>query len=252
MKTRLLAPWRALQSSLRQLRRHPGPVLLFSACSGGLHLLGWLLFASAENRGSAVLNTAAHLLGLALYGGSLLWMIDGFTRAGLQLASGDAPRTASLFRWHGRCHWNLSLALLLLLALVSLILLSGFGVWSVLLLVLPALAPAAVVLASLACGALILSQLFLACWIVAGDLTPLGAVRRGWRLLAGHGVELLSLGAVVVLLSAGPLALGLLAEAVRAGLGIWITALALVFTLPLLATTVTNSFQGLRLRRSGR
>jgi hypothetical protein len=99
---------------------------------------------------------------------------------------------------------------------------------------------------------LILSQLFLACWIVAGDLTPLGAVRRGWRLLAGHGVELLSLGAVVVLLSAGPLALGLLAEAVRAGLGIWITALALVFTLPLLATTVTNSFQGLRLRRSGR
>lgn len=243
---RALRPLRALRASAQQLWQHPWPLLGFSATTCGLHLLGWGVFASAEQAGSAVLNTTAHLLGIVLYFGSLIWMIDGFTRAGLSLAAAEAPRADALFRWHGHCSWQLCRGLLLLMALISLIVLSGFGLWSLLLLLLPALAPLAVAVVLLLSVALALSQLFLACWIVSDDLDPLAALKRGWALLPRRSAGLLGLAGVVLLIALAPLGLGLVAEVLLEGLGLPITALALVIALPLLATTVTNSFTSAR------
>lgn len=242
MSARSLRPWGALGSSLQQLWRHPWPLLAFSASTCSLHLLGWGLFSSAESGGSAVLNTTAHLLGIALYFGSLIWMIDGFTRAGLCLAADEAPRAADLFRWHGPCSWRLSQGLLLLLGLISLILMSGFGLWALLLLLLPPLAPLAVILVVVLTGGLALSQIFLACWIVSDAIGPLIALKRGLRLLPQRAPALLALAAVLLLIALMPLVLGLIAEVLIEGLGVLVTAVALVIALPLLASTVTNSF----------
>ena len=237
---------RALRTSAAQLWQHPWSLLSFSAATCCLHLLGWGLFASAEQAGSAVLNTSAHLLGFALYFGSLIWMVDGFTRAGLCLAAGEEPRREDLFRWHGNSSWQLCRGLLLLAGLISLILFSGFGLWSVVVLLLPAVAPLVAGLVLLLAASLGLSQIFLACWIVAENLGPWAAIQRGGAGFLRRRSQLLGLAGLLLLIALAPMGLGLVAEVMLEGLGLPVTTVALVIALPLLATTVTNSFVNAR------
>jgi hypothetical protein len=63
------------------------------------------------------------------------------------------------------------------------------------------------------------------------------------ELLSQHWRGLLGLSPLLLGILLLPFVLGLLAEAVGAGLGVAITALAMVVALPLLATTVTAAYR---------
>ena len=111
MKPIRLNSWRACKQSFHALRRQPLLQLGFSLAALGAHLLSWGLFAAAEQVDSGVLAALLHLLGIGLYAGSLLWMIEGFTRAGLGQNTQEVLQWADLSPNACRHGWRLCLYL---------------------------------------------------------------------------------------------------------------------------------------------
>ncbi len=253
MKQRQIHPGRALLDSLSQLRAHPWVVLGFTASLFGLHLLGWTVFGLGDGVSNAVFGFVLYATGIALYAVSLIWLIDGLTRAGLDLSRGRVPQPHSLYRWHGACSWHLTRGVLRLTAALSLIVLMSFLGWSFLLLVAEPLAPLPLVLGVVLGGGLALSQLFNACLVVAEGLGATKAFRAGFVLLEQQGPGLIALAGVLLAITVLPFALGLVSELLWNGSGLPITCVVLVPALCLLATTVTNSYvQWRRVRRGAR
>ncbi len=253
MKQAQIKPGRALLDSFSQLRAHPRIVLGFTASLFGLHLLGWVLFGLGEAISNAGLSLLIRLIGIALYAISLIWLIDGLTRAGLDLSRGLAPKADALYRWHGACSWHLTRGVLRLTAALSLIVLTSFLSWSLLLLIAEPLAPLPLVVGVVLGGGLALSQLFNACLVVAEGLGATQAFRAGFVLLEQQGPGLLALSAVLLAITGLPFILGLLSELLWDGSGLLITCAVVVPSLCLMATTVTNSYvQWRRIRRGAR
>ncbi len=112
MLTAPLQPLRALRSAWRAMREQPLPLLGFSAAAWGLHGLGWALVAAGDWIPSAVLAALLHGVGIGLYAGGLLWLVEGLSRAGLALSAGQQPAWRELYRWHGRSSRHLASGLL--------------------------------------------------------------------------------------------------------------------------------------------
>ena len=245
MRSVRLNSWGAFQQSWAGLRRQP-LVLVFSLSALGTHLLGWALFAAADAVDSGVLAALLHLSGLALYGGSLIWMIEGFTLAGLAIARKQSIHWHELSpaecRHSGRlCHYLALLAA----ALVAVAVISGV-MWSLALLLLPSLSAVPALLGLVAAAAVVISQLFGPCLVLDTRLKGTGLFRQGVWLLEHHAAGLLMLCCGLIALLCIPLLIGLLAEGLASGLGPGATALALVVVLPLLTTTVTGVYVQLR------
>ncbi len=245
MKRVRLNSRRACRQSWRAVRQQP-LLLGFSLVSLGAHLLGWALFAAAEQVDSGVFAALLHLLGIAIYGGSLLWMMEGFTQVGLRLAQGQP------LAWHelspGACRHSGRLCLCLgalAAALAATGLITGL-LWSLLLLALPAMSVVPALLGLIAAGAVILSQLFGPCLVVDTRLGTASMFRQGVWLLEHHWAGLIELSGYLLALLLLPLLAGLLAEALLEGLGIAATVLILVVVLPLITTSVTGAYWQLR------
>ena len=235
----------AVRDGWRGLRRCPGVLLGFSGAASGLHLLGWGLFAAGHSGPEGFLALVLDGAGLALYGLSVLWLIQGLSRAGLALAAGQAPRWSSLRRWRGGEAWRLLLALCTAGAALALAGLLGFVAWSLVVFLVPGLSLIPALLTLLLLTAVASSQLFLACLVIQDRHSPSEAFRRGLALLEPLWPSLLGLTAMAGLILVVPFALGLLAEATLAGLGAAVTVLALVTALPLLSGTITAAYHQL-------
>ena len=245
MKPIRLNSWIAFQQSWRGLAHQP-LLLAFSLVALGTHLLGWALFAGAEQADSGVLAALLHLCGIALYGGSLIWMLEGFTLAGLAIARQQRIHWQELSPSECRHSGRLSLYLAYLAAaLVAVTLVSGV-IWSLVLLLLPALSAAPALLGLIAALAVVISQMFGPCLVLDTRLNGTALFRQGVWLLEHHGPGLLLLCSGLVGLLFIPLLVGLVAEALIAGLGLIATLVALVVVLPLLTTTVTGAYVQLR------
>ena len=248
-----LAPLRALAQGASGLRQQPGVQLGFSAAACGLHLLGWALFGAAEGLASGVLAALLHGVGALLYAASLVWLIEGLSRAGLALGAGRRLTAGSLYRWQGRSSRRVACGVINLLAALALAALVSFVGWSLVVFLLPTLSLVPAALGLALCLAVVLSQLFNPCLVLERNLSPSQAFRWGVQLLERHWLGQLGLLAVLAAILVVPLLLGLLAEALLAGLGVVVTALTLVAALPLLANSVTAAYLQLlpELRLSG-
>ena len=235
----------AFQQSWRGLARQP-VLLAFSLVALGTHLLGWALFAGAERVESGVLAALLHLSGIALYTGSLIWMIEGFPLAGLAIAREQSIHWQELSPAECRHSWPLSLYLAFLAtALVAVALITG-ALWSLLLLLLPDLSAVPALLGLIAAIAVVISQLFGPCLVLDTRLRGVAMFRQGVWLLEHHGPGLLLLCCGLVGLLLIPLVLGFLAEAVISGLGPLATIAVFMVVLPLLTTTMTGAYVQLR------
>lgn len=237
-----LQPLRALRQGLVAVGRHPTVCLGFSALACSVHLLGWGLFAAGHSSGSAVLALVLHTLGISLYGGSLLWLVEGLSRIGLALERGATPRWHQLCRWPGRSSTRLLAGLLNTAVALAAAALAAFMAWSLTLVLAPALAPLAALLGMAALLAVLLSQLFNACLVLEAQLSPSRAFSRGVELLQAHWRGLLGLTPLLLLTLAAPFGLGLVAAALGAGLAVLVTALTLVAVLPVLACTISAAY----------
>jgi len=246
MLTPPLRPMGALRRGLALMRQQPLPLLSFSAAAWGVHGLGWALVAAGDRIPSAVLGALLHGIGIVLYAGGLLWLVEGLSRAGLALAAGQRPRWSALYRWHGRHSRQVACGLVTLLAALAFTALVGFVAWSLVVFLLPALSAVPALLALLACAAVGLSQVFNPCLVLERQLSPTEAFREGFVVLEQHWAGLLQLVALLAVATAVPiLALGLVAEAVVPGLGVPITVLAVVAASPVVALATTNAFRQL-------
>ena len=251
MSAPALRPLLALRQGFAAVQRQPRLALGFSALACGIHLLGWALFAAGHGSSSAVLALVLHGLGVLLYGASLIWLIEGLTHIGLVLGSGGSLRGRALCHWHGPRSRHLALGLFNTALALAATALAGFMAWSLVLFLLPALSVLPALLGLMAVLAMGLSQLFNPCLVLAERLSPSRAFARGLELLSHHWSGLLGLAPLLLALLLVPFALGLVAEAVGAGLGVVITALAMVMVLPLLAATVTAAYRQLTELRTG-
>ena len=241
-----LHPGRALRQGLQGLRLQPQITWSFSALACGLHLVGWGLFAAGHSNDSAVLALLLHAVGVGLYAGSLVWLIEGLCRLGLAHGSGRRLRWRQLTRWHGHQSWCLTLGLLNTLLAAAAAALAGFMAWSLVLFLLPALSVVPALLAVAAVTATMLSQLFNPCLVLDQRLRPSAAFATGVALLQGHWMGLIALLPLLLAFLALPFALGLLAEALAAGLGVVVTVVAMVAVLPVLAATICAAYGQLR------
>lgn len=245
MKRARLHTWEACRDGWRSLAQQPRLLLGFSlACLSG-HLLGWGLFAAADAVDSGVLAALLHLVGLTLYSGSLLWLVEGLSRAGLAQVQGHPLSWDELMHWRSRSIRRLLLCLINLAAALAATATISFVLWSLLVLVLPAMSVVPALLGLITAAGLGLSQLFAPCLLLDTRLSPAAIFRQGALLLEHHWAGLLLLSGALAGLLLCPLLVGLLAEAMVAGVGVAATALALVVVLPLSATTVTAAYQQL-------
>ena len=242
MKPIRLNRWRACRLSVGALRRQPLLLLGFSLAALGAHLLSWALFASAEQVDSGVLAALLHLLGIGLYAGSLLWIIEGFTRAGLGQRQQDLLQWADLSLSACRHGWRLCLYLGYLLAALAATALITAVLWSLLLLLVPSLSAVGPLLGLVAAGALLLSQIFGPCLVLTTTLGPTALFRQGMWLLEHHWPGLMQLSGYLLGLLLIPVVVGIVAEALIPGMGAAATALALIGVLPLFATTITGAY----------
>ena len=241
---RLHTGW-ACREGWRSLWRQPRLLLGFSLASLGGHLLGWALFAAADAVDSGVLAALLHLVGLLLYGGSLLWMVEGLSRAALAQLQGQPLRWDDLMSWPGASIRRLVICLINLAAALAATATITFVLWSLLLFVLPAMSVVPALLGLIAAAGLALSQLFAPCLLLDTRLSPAAIFRQGALLLEHHWAGLLLLSGALAGLLLFTLLVGLLAEALLAGMGAAATAVTLVVTLPLSATTVSAAYQQL-------
>ncbi|MBM5792503.1 MAG: hypothetical protein FJ049_02975 [Cyanobacteria bacterium M_surface_7_m2_037] len=245
MRSVRLNGWGAFQQSWAGLGRQP-LLLVFSLSALGTHLLGWALFAAADAVDSGVLAALLHLSGLALYGGSLIWMIEGFTLAGLAIAREQSIHWHELSPAECRHSGRLCIYLMWLAgALAAVALITGV-IWSLALLLLPGLSAVPALLGLIAAAAVVISQLFGPCLVLDTRLKGMALFRQGVWLLEHHGPGLLLLCCGLIALLGVPVLIGLLAEGLVSGGGPLVTALALVVVLPLITTTVTSAYVQLR------
>ena len=240
-----LNSWGAFRQSWAGLGRQP-LLLVFSLSALGTHLLGWALFAAAEPVESGVLAALLHLSGIALYGGSLIWMIEGFTLAGLAIARGQSIHWHELSPAECRHSGRLCLHLILLAGSLGAVALVTGVCWSLALLVLPGLSAVPALIGLMTAGAVVISQLFGPCLVLDTRLKGIALFRQGMWLMEHHGPGLLLLCSGLITLLCIPVLIGLVAEGLSPGLGPPTTALALVVVLPLLTTTVTGAYVQLR------
>lgn len=246
MLTRPLQPIGALRRGLTLMLQQPLPLLGFSAAAWGVHGLGWALVAAGDRIPSAVLSALLHGIGIVLYAGGLLWLVEGLSLAGLALAAGQRPQWKQLYRWHGRSSRHVACGLLTLLAALAFTALVGFVAWSLVVFLLPALSPVPALLALLACGAVGLSQVFNPCLVLERQLSPTEAFRQGFAVLEHHWAGLLQLVALLAVATTLPiLVLGLLAEALVRALGVPVTLLAVVVASPVVALSTTTAYRQL-------
>ena len=256
----------ALGRGWQLLGRQPRLLLGFSALGCTLQGLGWQLFALGHRAESGVQALLLHGLGLGLYLGSLIWLIDGLTRAGLSLSAGRRSSWRRLGHWHGGASWCLALGLLNagLTALVAA--LAGFMLGSLVLQLIEALGLPSLLgqqpllnLLPYPCSLLaalitLLSQLFNPALVIAERLSPSRAYHQGWRLLNRHWPGLLRLLPLLAGILLGPFVLLLLLLASLTLLGQeqahWLLLpafwLAMVAALPLLACSVAAAYRQLR------
>lgn len=242
MSASRLHSWEAWLQGWLSLSRHGGPLLGFSAVVLGLHLLGWGLFAAADSTESAVLAAVLHLLGLALYGSSLLWMVEGLTRGGLAAARRKRISWRALWRWRGRRSGLLIRSLARLVAATGTTALLSFALWSLLLLTLPSLSLAAALLGLVATATVVLSQVLAPCLLLDARMSPAACFRAGVVLFERHWPGLLLLGALLLATLLTPPLVGLLAEAVLQGLGVVATVVACALILPVMASTAAHAY----------
>ena len=240
-----LNSWGAFQQSWAGLGQQP-LLLVFSLSALGTHFLGWALFAAAEPVESGVLAALLHLSGIALYGGSLIWMIEGFTLAGLAIARGQSIHWHELSPAECRHGGRLCLHLILLAGALGAVALITGVCWSLALLLLPGLSAVPALIGLMAAGGVVISQLFGPCLVLDTDLTGIALFRQGMWLVERHGPGLLLLCSGLITLLCIPVLLGLVAEGLTPGFGPPTTALTLVVLLPLLTTTVTGAYVQLR------
>jgi len=241
---RLHTGW-ACRDGWTSLIQQPRLLLGFSAASLGMHLLGWALFAGAEAVESGVLAALLHVVGLALYSGSLLWMVEGLSRAGLARMQGTALQWGELMGWPSHSIRRLVICLINLAAALAATAAITFVLWSLLLFLLPAMSVVPALLGLIAAAGLCLSQLFAPCLLLDTRLSPAAIFRQGALLLEHHWAGLLLLCGALAGILLSPLLLGLVAEALVRGLGVAVTALVMVVALPLSATTVAAAYQQL-------
>ena len=241
-----LRPGLALRQGLEGLGLQPGLTWGFSSLACAVHLLGWGLFAAGYSTESAVLALLLHIVGVGLYGGTLIWLIEGLSRLGLAHGAGRRLRWRQLARWHGRQSWTVAVGLLNMVLAAAAAALAGFMAWSLVLFLVPALSVLPGLLALAAVTAVLLSQLFNPCLVLDRQISPSAAFSLGVALLIQHWLGMIALLPLLVTLLALPFGLGLLAEAIGAGLGVVVTVLAMVAALPVLAATVCAAYRQLR------
>jgi aerobic-type carbon monoxide dehydrogenase small subunit (CoxS/CutS family) len=156
----------ALQQGWQGLWANRWDLVGFSLTATALHLLGWALFAAGHDTGSGILNALLRLVGVPLYFLSLLWLIQGLTRGGLDAAAGHRPRWRELCRWSASDGLRLGLSLLTAAAGLALAALIGFVGWSLVIFLAPALSVVAILLALVLLGGVALSQVFNACLVL--------------------------------------------------------------------------------------
>jgi hypothetical protein len=237
--------WAAFRQSCRGLGRQP-LLLAFSLVALATHLLGWGLFAGAEQVDSGVLAALLHLSGIVLYGGSLIWMIEGFTLAGLAVARKQSIHWHELSPTECRHSARLILYLAFLAGALAAVAVLTSLLWSLLLLLVPSLSAVPALLGVIAALAVLISQLFGPCLVLDTRLTGIALFRQGVWLLEHHGAGLLLLCSGLSGLLLIPLAVGLLGEAVASGFGALATVAASAVVLPLITTTVTGAYVQLR------
>lgn len=241
----MLRPLTALAEALAGLRQRPRRPLAFSALGCSVHLLGWWLFAAGHAQSSGVLAALLQISGVVLYTGSVVWLTEGLTRLGLARPGGPLPGWPSLCRWHGRRSRDLALGLLNTALALAAAALAGFMAWSLALMLLPALSVPVAIASLAAVSAVGISQLFNPCLVLEARLSPSRAFSRGMELFGRHWRGLLALASVLLGLLAAPFGLGLLAEALRSGVGAVVTVLAMVAVLPLLTATTAAAYRQL-------
>ena len=138
MKAARLRAFRAAGQGLRATLQAPWLLLGFSLSGGGLQLLGWGLLLAGDRSDSGVLAAVLNSAGLLLQAGSLLWLVEGLTRAGLALTAGTPLSRSQLYQWNGAACFDLLRGLVRLLACLALTALISFLSWSLVLLVAPA------------------------------------------------------------------------------------------------------------------
>lgn len=235
----------ALQQGWQGLWTNRWALVGFSLTATALHLLGWALFAAGHDTGSGILNPLLQLVGVPLYVLSLLWLIQGLTRGGLDAAAGHRPRWRELCRWSASDGLRLGLSLLTAGAGLVLAALIGFVAWSLVIFLAPALSVVPALLGLVLLGGVALSQVFNACLVLAADQSPSAAFRIGLRTLERRWPTLLGLGAACGGLALVPLALGLLAEALVQGQGVLTTGIALLVVIPWISGMVTATYRQL-------
>ena len=241
-----LRPVLALRQGIAGLGLQPGLTWGFSALACAVHLLGWGLFAAGHNTDSAVLALLLHTVGVGLYAGSLIWLIEGLSRLGLAHGAERRLRWRQLARWHGRQSWTVAMGLLNTVLAAGAAALAGFMAWSLVLFLAPAVSVVPGLLALAAVTAVLLSQLFNPCLVLDRQLSPSEAFALGVALLIRHWLGMIALLPLLLALLALPFGLGLLAEAIGAGLGGVVTVVAMVAALPVLASTVCAAYRQLR------
>lgn len=245
LQPRSLRPGRALHQGLSGLRLQPQITWSFCALACCVHLLGWGLFAAGHSLESAVLALLLHSVGVGLYAGGLIWLVEGLSRLGLAHGAGRRLRWRQLARWHGQRSWSLALGLLNTVLAAAAAALAGFMAWSLVLFLLPALSVLPALLAVLAVTAVLLSQLFNPCLVLDQQLRPSQAFGQGMVLLQRHWIGIVALLPLLLALLALPFGLGLLAEALGAGLGGVVTVLAMVAVLPLVSAIQCAAYRQL-------
>lgn len=256
----------ALRRGWQLLGRQASLLVGFSALGCGMQGLGWQLFALGHRADSGVQALLLHSLGLGLYLGSLIWLVDGLTRAGLSLSAGRRSSWRRIGHWHGERSWCLALGLLNagLTALVAA--LAGFMLGSLVLQLIDALGLSSLLgqqtllnLLPYPCslsGALValLSQLFNPALVIAERLSPSQAYHQGWRLWNRHWPGLLRLLSLLAGILLSPFVLLLLLQTVQTILDLELASplllvvfwLAMVSALPLLACTVAAAYRQVR------
>jgi hypothetical protein len=257
---------RALHQGWQMLRQQPRLLLGFSALACGLQGLGWQLFALGHRAESGVQALLLHGLGVALHLGSLCWLVDGLTRAGLSLSAGRRSSWRRIGHWHGARSWWLSLGLFNAGLSAAVCALAGFITGSLLLQLIEALGLGAALgqqtllnLLPYPCsllGALIalLSQLFNPALVIAERLSPSRAYHEGWRLLNRHWPGLLRLLPLLAAILLSPFVLLLVLQAALTIAGLPLASplifavfwAAMVAALPLLSCSVAAAFRQLR------
>lgn len=256
----------ALRRGWQLLGQQPRLLLGFSALACSLQGLGWQLFALGHRAESGVQALLLHGLGLALYLGALIWLIDGLTRAGLSLSAGRRSSWRRLGHWHGGRSWYLALGLLnagltALVAALAGFMLGSLGLQLIEALGLPSLLGQQTLLnllpypsSLLAALITLLSQLFNPALVIAERLSPSRAYHQGWRLLNRHWPGLVRLLPLLAGILLAPFVLVLVLQAGLTILGLepanWLLLpafwLAMVVALPLLGCSVAAAFRQIR------